>query len=425
MVKTLVKDLPDCKKELSIEVPPEDVSRCLEEVYQDIGKNAEIPGFRKGKAPRDLIIARYQASALRELLDRLIPDSYRQAVQQLQLRTVSLPEISQVNFDREKPLIFKAQVEVYPEVQVKAYAGLPVAEKKVEVKPEEVERVLADLRERNARFLQAENRGVKAEDFLLADVEIQVEEKTLEKKKNAWMPAGVETGVPGFRKNLLELKAGEEKEFTVTLPENFPRAEFAKKTASCRVKINEIREKQLPELNDAFVRQFSGCQTLDELKAMIGQDLRKHAEEERERDKEEQIYRQLLEKADFPVPESMVKSELDAMVNTAMIQLVYQGFRREQVEGQRGQLEEKFRDSSRQRVKLYFLLLKIAQKENIRVDDKEVDGRIARMAEERKQTVEQIRGGLEKDDLMDDLRDRMLREKVRDFLLGKAKITPA
>ncbi len=421
MKKNLQK-LDPCKRVLEIEIHPEEILSIEEEVYNDIQKVAVIAGFRKGKAPLAMVRQSYQKQAEKEIIQRSIPRFYQKAVAEERLSPIILPEIYDVDWQLGKPLVFKARFDVEPDVRLKSYKGLKVNKKKIEIKDEELDKVLMNLQEKHAELAVVEPRPLKKGDFILCDYKSWVGEKNLEAKENVWLSLEESANLAGFVESLWGANAGETKRLGFDLPQDFPDKDLQGKKLEMEVRIKEIKEKRLPVLDDAFARTAGKFNTLAELKAGIKQDLLSLKEIQSRKELEAKVLDMLVEANKFAIPVSLVDKYRASLENRFRQDLLRKGVGEEDVEKSAELIRKRAKEEADRQVKAYFLLDKIAQKEKIEVSDEELDRHIQRLAGDLKQDFDKVKRNLAEKRLLEELRLELREEKVVDFLLKNAQI---
>ena len=423
MVKSKAKNIEECAVLLEIEVPKETIDKAFEEVYAEITKVATVPGFRAGKAPIELVKRHYSKDAGSEVLKRLIPDSYRIALEEHKVLPLGLPEISGVDFDEGKHLKFKAKVEIRPKFKLKTYKGIKVDKKKPEVKDEDVTKTLENLREMSATYVPVEDRPAAMGDYVVTDIDCLVDDKPIHQtRKNLWLFLDKEHVVPGLPEGVVGMKAGEEREIEVTLPEKYPDKNAAGKKAKYRVKAKEIKVRKLPDLNDDFAKG-TGKDNLEDLKKEISDELKRRSEIGSSIDMENNLLNKLVEGLTFAVPESYVKRQLNLMVEDSKRRLVQKGFKKEELDKKDSEFIEKFKDDALKQVRLLFVLDEIAREEKIEVSAEDLDNAYKSISAQTDKPEEEIRSYYEREDLVDNIREKIREEKTIQFLIKNAEIT--
>ncbi|MFH1460694.1 MAG: trigger factor [Candidatus Omnitrophota bacterium] len=420
-MKVKVKDSAKCQKILEIEIPQKEVSEEFELFYEDARKTAQIPGFRKGKAPRHLIEQHYAPKAYDKVLTNLVNTNYYKAIEKEKIHPVTLPDISNVNFKTGENLTFSVKVDIRPEFKLKEYKNIELKKEKLFIKDEDVIKVIDYLRERYAQFMPVENRTTKIGDYLICDYGYSVDGKQIEKKEKSWLWIDKEMFLPGLSQELTGIGAGQTKEFKIVLPEKFKLAELAKKTAEFTIQVKEIKEKKLPELNDDFAK-IIGKNTLTELQEQVKQDLIQEKEVQIKQDLRIQLINSLEKSMLIDVPPTMVAKREQLLKDTARERLKQQGLKDEQIEAELNKVTETFSKEALKQIRIFFILENIARTENISVDDKEIDKRIELISQSYHQPKEDVLKYLREKNLLENLHWEIWEEKIISFLIDQAKI---
>ena len=422
-MKSKIKTPEDCQALFEIEVSKEDVARAFDEVYDEMTKAAFIPGFRAGKAPKELVRKHYANDAREEVLKRLIPEAYRNALIQHKINPIGLPEISEVSFEADKELFFKAKVETRPNFKLKDYKGLKLERKKAAVRDEDAAKTLESLREMNARYIVVEDRPVQMGDYVVSDVECFVEGKPVHKKReNLWLFVDKESLAPGLSEKMIGIRKGEERDIEVELPKEYPDKNIAGKLARYHVKAREIKERSLPALDDKFAKDL-GKNDLEELKKAVSSELEERAKASAELETENRLLNKLVSDNDFSVPSGLVARQLEFMVEEAKNRLLEKGFKKDELDKKDDKFRAKFKDDALRRARLLFILDEIARLENIDAGDEDLKEAYRAIAARAGKTDQEVKSYYEKEGLAESLRDRLREEKVIRFLLDKAEIT--
>lgn len=420
-MKIKYKSTQECSGCFEIEVPPETIAKAFEEVYEELSKVANIPGFRQGRAPKELVKKHYSKDARDEVLKKLIPDAYRYALDKHRIVPIGLPEISDVTFVEENVLSFKAKVDTRPQFELKDYKGIKAEKKKVDIKDEDVEKTLDNLREVNARY-NAVDRPVEMDDFTVADLECFVDGKSIHKKReNIWLSINKDAVIPGLSEKIAGMKKGEEKEIEVVLPEKYPDKSLAGKTAVYKVLVKEIKVRQLPAIDDEFAKDL-GKENLIQLKDAIRKELIAHAEYQSAVETENKILGRLIDDNVFVVPSSFINRQLDYMVENAKRKLEEKGFKRQELDKKDEEFRAKFKDDAVKQVRLLFILDEIARTEKIEVAAEDLDKAYEEMAARSGRSISEVKEYYAKEELEDSLRDKIREGKVIEFLRKNAEI---
>lgn len=422
MYTTEIKETGISKVLLEINVFKETVIREFQRCYHEATKEAEIPGFRKGKAPLDLIKQRFENKVHQEALQRLVSEYYINALREKQVVPVEHPKFEIKKFADGEELIFTAEFEVKPEIETGEYKGLKINKENTEVTLEEIDKAVDYLREAMAEFSPVlEIRPVQEGDFLLVDYSCLVDSKVVDKKNNALLSTKDTAFPKEFINQIMGANAGEEKEIKTTIPQKFNNAQSAGKEAVFLVKIKEIKKKTLPSLDEQFAKS-TGFDSMDELKAVVNEDLKRQKENQARIAMEEQIIEQLLKKADFQVPENMLKYQTDTLVQDAKDRLKNLPTQQEKTQITDEFLAQKLKPQAEKQLKTFFILDKIAADENISVADEELNDRINILAVQTKQSPVVLRQHLEKEGIISQVSGQIRDEKTLSFLLKEADI---
>jgi trigger factor len=427
-MKVTVEELSPSKRALHIELPSERVAATTESALKELGRRIHIPGFRKGKAPTEIIQRRFQADIQEEVLRELIPDSYRQALSQVDFTPVSEPRVEDVHFHAGEPLKYRAVVDVKPSLEVKDYRGVPLERGKVEVTDPEVDRAVEYLREEAAEYVPMEGWPALRDDLIVLDHDGTIHGKVFKggSGKNLTLVLGRGGYLPGFEEQLAGLKKGESKQFTLAFPEDFPRKDVAGRTAEFRVTIKEVKKRRLPELNDEFAKTVGDVESL----AGLRDKLRQQLTERKNRDQEAELRRTLLEKlaasVEVELPESLVEAEAASILRDMLGMARMAGTQAREVEQNAQKMGGQALEVARRRVKHSLVLEAVARQEGLAVTDAEVTAEIENMvAAYPTDRGAAVRQAMEDPDRRDGLKARLLERKALDFLYRQANVTEA
>ncbi|MFH2137074.1 MAG: trigger factor [Candidatus Omnitrophota bacterium] len=420
-MKVKVKSSAKCQKVLEIEVPQEAIKEEFNEFYKNLSKSAQVPGFRKGKAPRHILEKFYAAKAHEEVLTNLVNDSYKKAIEKEKINPVTFPEVSDVNFAQDGNLTFQTTIDVRPEFSLKGYKGVKIKKNSAVVKDDDIKQVLTFLQERYAQFTPVEDRAVTKGDYIICDYSYAVEEKVLEQKENAWIFVDDKMFIPGISKELSGVEAGQTKEFELKLPEHFRPEEFAKKSAKFCFSVKEIKQKKLPDLDDEFAKVV-GQKSIDELKAHVKEDLTKEKEMQIKLDMKNQLVDALVQAMSFDVPPSLVKEREQLLKDKTRQKFKQQGFDDKQIEEEEKKLTEEFKTEALKQIKIYFILEEISKQEKISVTAQEMDQRLELIAKSYNQAKDELLKYLQEKKLLDNIHWELWEEKVITFLIDNASV---
>ncbi len=422
-MKVNVENQKSSQKIIKIEVDTERVNAALEDVYGSIQKKAHVPGYRPGKAPRDMVKARYDKTANEETINRLVWECYHEALKEKGISPLGYPVIVDMNFNEGKPLKFSVKVDVRPDFKLKSYKGIKVKEKPCDVTDADVDNSLEQLRESLAEYKNIAPRPIEKGDYVVCEYECYAEGKLVDKNEKLWLYISDQLQP----KELLELLLGAEqsalKETEVSYPQDYEYKELAGKKRLYKVTPKEIKQKLLPEVNDDLAKSTGHFKDLSELKSDLKSNILKNKQLESKRDIENQVYSFLLKNHAFEVPASLVERQSLQLVEEAKKRLLQQGYKKEDIEKQDAKLKESVKDKASDNVKLFFILEKIAREENIRADEKDLEKKVSEIAKYAKQDAAKVREHIEKNNLTENLKEQILHDKVAEFLLAESKKT--
>jgi trigger factor len=410
---------------LTIEMEPEEMAKSIGESYQRLAKKASVPGFRKGKAPRD-VLERFigRERVLEEVMNIILPDAYAKALEEQKLKAIAHPDIEVV---QNEPVIFKATVPLAPEVELGDYKSIRVEPEVEEVTEERINAVLEDLRHQYANWEPVE-RAVQFNDLAVLDVESSVEGSAFIEQKAAQYQVkhGFEGPLPGFAEQLEGMVKGEEKEFTLKVPDDYPQAEFAGKDATFKVRVDEIKEEKLPELNDDFARQVgSEYENLEQLKEEVEKRLSQGAEERSRHNFEDKVIQELTDRSKVEFPPVLVEAEIDDMLNEQAKRLGWDEKRLEEylerTDKTVEQLREEMLPSAEKRVTTSLLLGKVSEEEKIEVSEGEIDAEIERMVGEARERQEELKAYLNTPQSRNSIKNMLLTRRTVEMLLNIAR----
>ena len=407
------------RREIAVEIPVEEVIRETNALIQKYQKLARIPGFRRGHVPASVIRQRFSEDLKSDVVEALVPRYFRKEADKQGLIPVSQPQVTDLHLKDNEPLRFKASFEVMPEIKVDGYKELRAEKPEVTVTDEEVEQSLNGVREQHATFTSVEGRPLADGDYAQVSLDGKPkdgEDKPVHMDEVLVEIAGKNT-MPEFTENLRGASAGDESVFEVTYAQDAQEQRLAGKTFTYTVKVQSIKQKSLPELDDQFATQLGEFKTLDEVRQRIREGMeaeRKHTAEHEAKDK---LVAELVKRNEFEVPEALVDRQIDVRLERGLRALAAQGMKAEDIKKMDlNRLRVGQRDQALQEVKASLLLDKIAEEEKIEVSDEEIDREIEALATQSKQTPEAIRARLTRDGALDRIRNRIRSEKTLDFL---------
>jgi trigger factor len=419
------------KREISVEIPADEVARETETIIQKYQKVARLPGFRAGHVPASIIRQRFKEDLKSDVVEALVPRYFRKEAERLGMIPVSQPRVTDLHIHDGEPLKFKASFEIMPEIKVEGYKELRAEHPQIEVKEQEVEEALNEVRERHATFTAIEGSTLSDGDFAQASMDGRPKEaneksKDADGKDDAAQPVhmdevlieiGGKNTVPEFSANLRGASAGDTREFEVIYPEDTQDKRLAGQTFVYTVNVKGIKQKSLPELNDEFAKQLGEFETLDAVRKQIRENMEHERKHTAEREAKDKLVAELVKRNDFEVPESLVDRQIDMRLERGLRALAAQGMKMEDMKKMDlPRLRAGQRDQSVQDVKSSLLLERVAELEGIQVSDDELNHELDALATQTKQTPEAVRAKLTQDGGLDRIRNRIRSEKTLEFL---------
>jgi trigger factor len=418
---TPTETAPSTKREIEVEIPSEEVSRETDTLIQKYQKLARIPGFRRGHVPASVIRQRFSQEIQNDVVDALIPKYFRKETERLGLIPISQPRVTDLHAHEGKPLHFKASFEVMPEIKVEGYKELRAEHPEISVTDDEVEESLNSLREQKATFSPIEDRTIQDGDYAQVSLDGTPNEPQAGTKPVHMDDVMVEIGgkntMPEFTENLRGAGAGEERTFDVHYPEDFSDERLRGQSFRYKVKVNAIKQKSLPELNDDFAKELGEFSTLDDVRKRIREGMEHERRQTAEREAKDKLVAELVRRNDFEVPEALVEHQIDVRLERGLRALAAQGMSSEHMKKMDfARLRAGQREQAVQEVKASLLLETIADQEKIEVGDDEIEREIEALAKQTNQAAEAIRARLTRDGALDRIRNRIRNEKTLDFL---------
>ena len=404
---TTFEKLSSNKVKLGFVVESDKFDEGIRKAYQRNVKKFNIPGFRRGKAPMKIIENYYGPGVFYEdAFDIIFPDIYRAALEEHDVKPVDRPELEVEQIEKGKELKFTVEVFVRPDVELGEYTHLGIEKKVEEVTDDDVMADIERARDRAARYVEVTDREAKLDDQANIDYQGLLDGVPFEggTAQGHELVLGSGAFIPGFEDQVVGMKIGEEKDLNVTFPENYHSEELAGKPVVFKVKLNSLREKEVPELDDEFVKDVSEtANTVDEYKKEIREKLEKQAEERADAAFESEIIETISDNAKIDIPKAMVEEQIDAMLRDMELRMMYQGLRMQDFLKYSGQTMEQLRDTYRQqaedRVKTQLTLEAITKAEGIEPTDEEIDKELSRFAEQGKKTLEEFKKDMPEGDL--------------------------
>ena len=411
---------------LTFNVPAETFDAGMKKVYAKTAKYFNIPGFRKGKAPMALVEKTYGSEIFYEdTFNEIVPEIYEKEIEENKLEIVSKPEIDIVQIGKGKELIFTAIVQTKPEVKLGKYKGIELEKVEHKIMAKDVNQELQKMAEKNARLISVENEAVKEKDIAVIDFEGFVDGVAFEggKAENHELEIGSKTFIPGFEDQVIGMKVDEEKDINVKFPEEYFSKELAGKDATFKVKLHEIKRKELPKIDDEFAKDVSEFDTLKELKDSIKEKLQTESANKAKYETEENAIKAVCDATDIQIPSGMVETEIDNMMRDIETRLSYQGLNMKQYLQMIGKSEEDMRkeyaEQAKTSVKSRLVLDAIVKAEKLEASIDEISEKIKEMAENYGKKAEELQNN---EHLINYIKENMAAEKAIKFVVDNAII---
>lgn len=426
-MKANIEKLDNNKVKLEIEVDAKQFDEAMQKAYIKNRGQITIPGFRKGKAPRKIIESYYGEGVFYEdAINEACPKAYDDAIKENGIEPVDQPTIDIVQIGEGQNLIFTAEVTVKPDAELGQYKGIEITKVEYNVTDQDIDAQLENTREQNVRWISVEDRAAKEGDRLTIDYKGYVDGEAFEggTAENQTLEIGSGTFIPGFEEQLVGMNVEDEKEIQVTFPEEYHAENLKGKDATFEVKLHEIKEKELPELDDEFIKDISEFDTIDEYKEDLKKNMVESAQDREKREMENQLLEKVVENTKVDIPEIMVETEIDAIVRDMDFRMRYQGMDLntylEMMNTSIGDFRSQFRDEAYNRVKLRLTLEQIIKAEGIEASDQDLEDEYSKLAEQYNIEVDKVKKDYQGQE--DGLKNSLAIQKAVDFLMEHAVI---
>ena len=416
-----------CRREIELEIPADNVQKAADKVTRDIAKVARIPGFRPGKAPATIVRRRFASDIEGEVVQSLVPEYLRKALDEQKILPVTDPQVDKVEFKEGEPLKFHAVFEVLPDFTLADYKNLEIQIDAVDVGDAQVNQAIEEMRERAATFVPVEGRSIKDGDY--AQIKLQGTPHgggDPVQADNILCHVGSEETLVAFTENLRGAAVGDSKQFEATYPEDYPDESLKGKTYTYKIEVEGIKEKKLPEVNDEFAKdaagEAGGVTTLEDLRKKIRTDLDAAKEQRQTAQAREKILEALIKRNEFPVPESLVEGQMDVRLERAVRQLASQGIDPRAVNVDWVAMRKRQRDRAVDDVKAEILLDRIATEEKIDATDEDLEKEIEHLAGHSGESATALRARLTKQGALDRMKSKLRSDKTIDWLYRSARV---
>jgi len=415
---------------MRVEIDAKAVDEAFEAMTKEFQRQVSLPGFRPGKAPRDMVLKKHEKEIQDEVKKKLISESYRKAVEEKKLDVIGYPDIEEIQFSRGQALQFAATIETEPEIELPEYKGLPAKRDTASVTEADVDRAVNLLRERQTNF-QTVARAAQNGDVVVVNytgtcdgkpiTETAPTAKGLTEQKNFWVSIDANSFIPGFAEQLTGTQAGDKRTINVDFPADFVTPQLAGKKGVFEAEVVEVKEKVLPVVDEAFAKSW-GAESLEKLREGVRRDLQNELTFKQNKEIRTQLMRALLDRVTFDLPETSVAHETRNVVYDIVRENTKRGVSRELIEQQKDQIFSTAATSAKERVKAAFLMQRIAEKEDIKVAQEEIARRVQTLAGMYQITPEKFLKDLQKRNGIIEIYDQLMNEKVIDFIQANAKI---
>ena len=411
---------------IDFEIEAEKFENAIQTVFNKNAKYFNIPGFRKGKAPFHIVEKQYGVQIFYEdAFNELVPEIYEQALKENNIEAVSKPEIEISQMEKGKDLKFSATVQTKPEVKLGKYKGIEIKKVEYNVSENDIEHELEHMAEHNSRLVTVNDRPVKQQDVVVIDFEGFVDGKPFDggKAENHELTIGSKTFIPGFEEQIIGMKIDEEKDINVKFPDEYFSKDLAGKDATFKVKLHEIKVKELPKIDDEFAKDTSEFDTLSDLKNNIKERLEKQNKEREKSETENAAVDVLCENTEIDIPSGMIETEIDNAVEEVRGRLSYQGMKLEDylkiINKTMDEFRKEYEEQAKKSVKVRLIIEAISKDADIKVDEKEIEDKIKEMAEKYGRKEDEL---LNNENLKKYLEENLKAEKTVDYVVKNAKL---
>lgn len=412
-----------CRHSVDISVPVETVEGETDRVVSSFQQKARLPGFRPGKAPAGLVRKQFEGDIRQQVLENLVPKFLEKELEAQDLRIVGTPDISDVHFHRGEPLRFKAEFEVFPQIELKEYQNLEVPYKDPQVTDEDVAKRLEEIRDQKADYSNVDPRPIADGDHAVISIESLSGVESPVKQDEMMLHVGAEDTLPAFTENLRGMSPGEEKDFDVTYPENYAQSKLAGKTIRFHVVVKGLRKKELPEVNDEFAQDLGDFRTVDELREALRKTMLAQRQNEARQEAKNKLVEKLVDLHDFPVPEAFIDRQVRNRVEQTLQSLAAEGIDSSKIQLDWQKLKSSQKDKALREVKASLLLSRIAEREAIGATNDEVDKEVERVARQQREPFAAVKLRFEKDGTLGRIASHIQTEKTLEYLFEHAQKT--
>jgi len=423
-LKVEVVNKSSCQRALSVEVDPESLKSEYSTVCSKYQQQARIPGFRRGKTPMSIVLQRFKNEIREDFVEAAVQKHLLEAIKAEKLAPLDHPHVHDLSYNEGQPLKFTAEFEVLPELNLSNYRGLEIERVPVEVKEEEVDAAIKAMQDRMAQFVPVTGRAIQAGDFAVISYVGRLDDpkkKNIE-AKDIYCEVGSDNTLAEFSENLVGAHAGEKKSFPVKYADDFPNKELAGTEVHYDIEIQDIRQRQVPELNDEFAKDAGQYGSLEELRSKVRESINGDKNQAAQSNMQEKLVELIIQNNPFEVPAVMVKKQTENRFNDYVRSLIARGVHPKTLDIDWKQFQERQKELAVTDVKVALVLEHIAEKENITVTEEELDEDISKRAQETHQAFEAVKSRLTKEGATDRIRDRIRNKKSLNLLLSLASV---
>ncbi len=427
-IQAELEEISTVKKKLKVKIPVETVLKEFNQVADEYKKHARLPGFRPGKAPVELVKRRFQKNIRSDVVQKLVPASYDQAVREKGVKPLSGPNLENITFKEGEPLVYEAYFEIQPDITLSDYQDLEVKTEVKVITDEAIQERLKQLQDTQSRLVSVEDRELQDGDYAVIDLQGEYvpeeghkspQHKPI-KDENVVIRVGDEHTHQAFNVALREMNVGEEKKFQVDYPPDYPEKHLAGHQVNFTIQVTDVKKKVLPELTDDFAKDLGEDGTLEQLRVKIREDLEKERDNNRVKELKEKLAEQLIERTSFEVPDVLVEERIDDKIRGLAYNLTAQGVDPSKANIDWSKVRGEVRQEAEKEVRTNMILLEIARRETIEVSSKELDDEMRRLADSTNQPQEKVRQYFQEESRMEGLREQIVRQKVLDVLVERA-----
>ena len=423
-MKVDLTEIEPCVKRISIEIPEEKVTEEKNAAYRELAKSANVPGFRKGRVPRSVLEKMYEEKVHGDIAQRLVQSAYQDALTSNNLKPMSDPKIDEIKIDAGSPITFSATLEVFPSLTIDGLEEINLTRKYNQASQEEIEAIIEQYRERAARFESVDKEELAEGDFAMIDYNGIHDGKEMEnfKGENRQIEVSAKEMLEGFYEGVVGMSKGEERDFEATLPEDFPDEKFKGQKVTFHVKLNEIKQKSLPELDDEFAKEVSEHDTIEEFKSEITKMIEDRSRSMADGDLRSELIDKIIEKDEIDLPSSQVEKQTQELFGRAVTEAAQGEDKKERTEQEDEALKEKSKKDAIRSLKEQVILSTYGLKEGIDITPEEIDREVATIAQLLQQPIEATKQQLTQGGRMDGIASKVFSDKVFAAMLTKVNI---